>query len=953
MNAPKQILRAVERGWSIIPLRLNKKPFMSRWKEFQKRRASIEEVKDWARELNPPAWGLITGAISGVFILDFDKGDGGLKTLARLKLSPHVQTGRGGVHVYFQHPGYHVPTLNGKAKPALGKAYPGLDQRGDGGYAVFWGSNPDGAYKWLRRLGQPLNLAILPEDLRALLRLNPPANGTTPRPAPPKPVTANPSRDRAEMNWFLTEALKRYPQTGRHNAAFWLAVQMRDNRYSQGEAMGAMRAFGRSVPETSDKGRKLTLAELDSCVRDAYAQAPRAPIERKKRTPPPSPAPPAPPSPATAAPSAPPPPPVEVKPRIEGPTYHGEMYEATPTGLLYWKPARDGGHAPLMLSNFSARIVADLLMDDGAETSRAFKLAVEMRKHKKREVSIPARDFAVMNWPTEFLGANAIIYPNLKDHARTAIQTLSGETEERHVFRHTGWREVEEEWLYLHNGGAIGKDGAASGIEIELTGGLAYYALPAPPAGAELVKAIQASLRSLNVGPERIMLPLYSAIWRAVLGSCDVSLHISGHTGSGKTEFAALAQQHYGPRMDARHPPASWSSTSNALEALAFEAKDALLLVDDFVPQGNSADVAKMHREADRLLRAQGNHSGRQRMRADTTLRPEKPPRGLIVSTGEDVPKGQSLRARLIVLEANPDDMRWEELTECQRDASQGLYAQALAGFLQWMAPRMPEIERTLSAQLAEIRAQVVAWFYNRGDTHKRTPDNIANLALGFKFFLTFAVEKKAITEAQAEQLWQQALAAYQEAAEQQNKQQENADPCQQFIQLLLASLVSGRAHIASVKGEAPEEAGAWGWTAETTGHNLYQQTEWKAQGEKVGWTDGSNVYLEPQAAWAAVQRMARDSGEFIATSLPTLKRRLKQRHLLASTDQERESVTVRRSVEGRKREVLHFTTSLLPSTKPDIPDTEEPSDAPVSGFGVGFLAPLKKPDTGFPQKGN
>jgi hypothetical protein len=30
--------------------------------------------------------------------------------------------------------------------------------------------------------------------------------------------------------------------------------------------------------------------------------------------------------------------------------------------------------------------------------------------------------------------------------------------------------------------------------------------------------------------------------------------------------------------------PAAWSSTGNALEVLAFHAKDALLVIDDFAP---------------------------------------------------------------------------------------------------------------------------------------------------------------------------------------------------------------------------------------------------------------------------------------------------------------------------------------------------------------------------------
>jgi hypothetical protein len=46
-------------------------------------------------------------------------------------------------------------------------------------------------------------------------------------------------------------------------------------------------------------------------------------------------------------------------------------------------------------------------------------------------------------------------------------------------------------------------------------------------------------------------------------------------TGRFKSEAAALAQQHFGAGLDARHLPANWSSTGNALEALAFTAKDA------------------------------------------------------------------------------------------------------------------------------------------------------------------------------------------------------------------------------------------------------------------------------------------------------------------------------------------------------------------------------------------
>ena len=126
--------------------------------------------------------------------------------------------------------------------------------------------------------------------------------------------------------------------------------------------------------------------------------------------------------------------------------------------------------------------------------------------------------------------------------------------------------------------------------------------------------------------------PVYCGLLRDVLGGCDTGIHLVGQTGAGKTELAALAQQHHGAEMGGRNLPGSWLSTDNALETLAFLAKDALLVVDDFCPTGSQYDIQAMHRKADRLFRGQGNAAGRGRLRSDGTLRATKPPRGMVLS---------------------------------------------------------------------------------------------------------------------------------------------------------------------------------------------------------------------------------------------------------------------------------------------------------------------------------
>src|SRR4030095_7634076 len=201
----------------------------------------------------------------------------------------------------------------------------------------------------------------------------------------------------------------------------------------------------------------------------------------------------------------------------------------------------------------------DLAEDDGVEIRRAFAIEVSLNS-RTTCLTIPATSFGAMDWPIAHLGAEAVVFAGmgLRDHARAAIQVLSGEVPRRDVFTHLGWRCVGDTWCYLHAGGAVGPNGPLAGINVAPPSGCARYFLPEMPQGDALLQAVQASFRSLGLARYRITVPLLAAVPRAVLGSADFSIHIAGQTGVFKSELAALVQQHFGAGMDARHLPDSW-----------------------------------------------------------------------------------------------------------------------------------------------------------------------------------------------------------------------------------------------------------------------------------------------------------------------------------------------------------------------------------------------------------
>ncbi|MCP3683830.1 MAG: DUF3987 domain-containing protein [bacterium] len=121
----------LDQGFSVIPLKPNgKTPAIEKWKKYQTELPTQEELTEWFGNGKNYNIGIVTGHASGVNVVDLDNKDAieYVKTKVFPK-TPIVQTSKG-YHLYYKHK-EGARCFNKENVPL-----PGIDFRGEGGYAV-------------------------------------------------------------------------------------------------------------------------------------------------------------------------------------------------------------------------------------------------------------------------------------------------------------------------------------------------------------------------------------------------------------------------------------------------------------------------------------------------------------------------------------------------------------------------------------------------------------------------------------------------------------------------------------------------------------------------------------------------------------------------------------------------------------------------------------------------
>lgn len=539
---------------------------------------------------------------------------------------------------------------------------------------------------------------------------------------------------------------------------------------------------------------------------------------------------------------------------------------------------RDGDSWIAVTENFTARIVEQFEIDDGAELKREYVIKGICEGQPMRRARVPVKEFHSLTWIDHHWGATPIVKvgPSNISHAVAAIKMLGRPVIERTIYTHLGWRKIGEDEVYLHAGGGIGAKGPLEGVETDLPNQLTGYLLE-ERVGTSPAEALRASLTFLRAATADVAGTLYAVLWRSVIGEVNFSVFVVGPTGTQKSSLTSALLSHFGKGMVGKENlGVQWSSTANAIEGLLFSAKDAILVVDDYVPsRGTMFDRAQMQKTASRVLRAAGNRAGRTRMFADGNVRPAKPPRALLVATGEDLPEGGSELRRTVVVSIESRAVDLSTLSRVQEHGHSGANVTAMASFVQWVAPQREELRNRLATATRTSR------------NGSRLDEQMAELQETVTIWGEFAA-KCGLWENEIEEAMTIMTAGLLEVAKQQLTHSMDQDPISRFLDLLCEGLASGALVLSERENQRPENVGSKCF---------------------IGWEDDEFLYLLPSITFGAIEKIGMAAQRPLQQQMRSLHKMLLAREMVIPQGGKAVSVL---SMAGKDTRVLKMPRSVI-----------------------------------------
>jgi hypothetical protein len=300
------------------------------------------------------------------------------------------------------------------------------------------------------------------------------------------------------------------------------------------------------------------------------------------------------------------------------------------------------------------------------------------------------------------------------------------------------------------------------------------------------------------------------------------------------------------------------------------------------------------------VIRGQGNKAGRGRLRADASPREKYVPRGMVISTGEQLPGGESGGSRLFVVELEREQVNLAQLSRAQGEAR--LYSYAMSAYILWLKERWQELEPYIKARWLGWRDQAMG-----GDVHLRLPAAVAWLYSGFMLGMRFAEEIGAIEATEAAEKCDQAWESFVSLAARQGWRVDVERPAVRFLDAFSTLLIQKRILVINKDSLEP-------MTGEMKQGQVF-----------VGWVDDTSYYLMPTAIYGAVYDFWQHAGAPFTCKAATVWADLARLRMLSAGDSQRTQALIwMGSTEGSPKRVIALKKSAVMEKTGESIENEE-----------------------------
>jgi len=423
-------------------------------------------------------------------------------------------------------------------------------------------------------------------------------------------------------------------------------------------------------------------------------------------------------------------------------------------------------------------------------------------------------------------------------------------------FRHVGWRLINGQHIYLHDGLA-GKLGEFAQVQTGYA--LVSQNVTQKESCAGAYYALRLSSDSTKVIPLFLFAHL-ALLWSAFKDAGHAPqflLFVTGPSGALKTAVCKVLFTFF--NTNTPQSPASFKDTSAALEAKMDAAIDSVLLVDDYHPATTSLERNNLRFTLERIVRFYGDSIGRDRCTANMELQPSLEPHGMCVLTGEDTDGTESTLLRCLIIEVTKGTFDADALTVLQDNPV--LWSTYLSGFVSYVSNNYDQLLNLIKTSFPILRKRYSQTLKNAS----RLIDAAAYLSITAELvidYFRFSDPQSAVITDSTLADWERAIISALSAS---RSLSTCSSPSLLFSSALTQMLSSGQLIIAADRAAFL-----------------------RSQGTYAGYTEKEKMWLIPEHVYTAVCRYWQSLGKPVKVSQSAMNKDLASKGLIETQRENR-----------------------------------------------------------------